>query len=139
MTFLFKKSVSLSDRKRLKAFISGLVQQHGQHLNVLNVTFCSDEEILEVNRQYLNHDYYTDIITFDLRERVTDSMAAELFISVDTVKSNSIINKSTVQRELHRVIFHGVLHLLGFNDKSVQEQTLMRQMEDAALKNYFDK
>ncbi|MBO9620705.1 MAG: rRNA maturation RNase YbeY [Niabella sp.] len=139
ISFLFKKGVSLPERRRLKAFIADLIRQHNQELDVLNISFCSDEEILEVNKQYLDHDYYTDIITFDLRERTSDPLAAELFISVDTVKSNSVMNNSSVRQELHRVIFHGVLHLLGFNDKSTQEQVVMRQMEDSALKNYFHK
>lgn len=135
--FLFKKKISLPDRRRLKVFIHSLFKKYKQPLDALSITFCDDEEILEINRRYLQHDYYTDIITFDLTERMNEPTTAALFISADTVKSNSIINGTKFQRELHRVIFHGLLHLVGFNDKTQQEQTLMRKMEDAALKEYF--
>ncbi|MDR1368912.1 MAG: rRNA maturation RNase YbeY [Dysgonamonadaceae bacterium] len=93
--------------------------------------FCSDEKILEVNKQYLQHDYYTDIITFDYSEG--NVVSGDIFISLDTVKSNSEKYNTTYDEELHRVIIHGILHLCGFKDKSSEDEKLMRAAEDKAL------
>ncbi|ANH83139.1 rRNA maturation RNase YbeY [Niabella ginsenosidivorans] len=135
--FSFNGNVALSERKRLKAFIISLFKENEQPLDLLHYTFCTDEEILAINQQYLNHNYYTDIITFDLRERSTDAMVGEIFIGVDTVRSNAQFLGEPFLRELHRVIFHGVLHLCGYNDKSEEEQAIMRKKEDECLLKYF--
>jgi len=106
------------------------------HLNNKNVDeiayiFCSDEKILEINNQYLQHDYYTDIITFDYSEG--DSISGDLFISLDTVKSNSEKFDTPYNEELYRVIIHGILHLCGYNDKTPEEEKHMREKENEAL------
>lgn len=93
--------------------------------------FCSDEKILEVNRQYLQHDYYTDIITFDYTEK--NKIAGDLFISLDTVKSNSETLHTPYTEELHRTIIHGILHLCGINDKGPGEREIMEANENKAL------
>lgn len=93
--------------------------------------FCSDEKILEVNNQYLQHDYYTDIITFDYTEKNT--ISGDIFISLDTVKSNSEKFKTDYNQELHRIIIHGVLHLCGINDKGPGEREHMTECENKAL------
>lgn len=93
--------------------------------------FCSDEKILEVNNQYLQHDYYTDIITFDYTEKNT--ISGDIFISLDTVKSNSEEFKTDYNQELHRIIIHGVLHLCGINDKGPGEREHMTECENKAL------
>ena len=93
--------------------------------------FCNDEKILEVNRQYLQHDYYTDIITFDYDE--DDVISGDLFISLDTVRTNAEQVGATYEEELHRVIIHGILHLCGINDKGPGEREIMEENENKAL------
>ena len=93
--------------------------------------FCSDEKILEVNQEYLQHDYYTDIITFDYCEE--DTLNGDLFISLDTVRTNAEQVGATYDEELHRVIIHGILHLCGINDKGPGERELMEAAENKAL------
>ncbi|OJV92014.1 MAG: rRNA maturation RNase YbeY, partial [Bacteroidia bacterium 44-10] len=93
--------------------------------------FCSDEKILEVNKQYLQHDYYTDIISFDYTEGT--KISGDLFISLDTVKSNSENFGTDYTEELHRIIIHGILHLCGINDKGPGEREIMTQKENEAL------
>ncbi len=97
----------------------------------ISVIFCSDEYLLEINRQYLKHDYYTDIVTFNY---VEDSViSGDLFISLDRVKENAMIFHVGLYEELYRVIFHGILHLIGYNDKTDAEQIQMRQKESYYL------
>ncbi|MDU1889742.1 MAG: rRNA maturation RNase YbeY [Dysgonomonas sp.] len=93
--------------------------------------FCSDDKILEVNKQYLQHDYYTDIITFDFEEE--DLVSGEIYISLDTVRSNSEQFNTNYDEELHRVIIHGILHLCGIDDKTPEDQERMTQCENEAL------
>ena len=93
--------------------------------------FCNDSKILEVNQQYLQHDYYTDIITFDYCEG--NRISGDLFISLDTVRSNAELFGKSYHEELHRVIIHGILHLCGINDKGPGERELMEEAENAAL------
>lgn len=98
----------------------------------LNIVFCTDEELLEINKKFLNHDFYTDIITFPIEE--TDKqLEAEMYISIDRVKDNSIIEGVDFLNELHRVIIHGVLHLCGYKDKSHFAKQLMRVKESDYL------
>jgi rRNA maturation RNase YbeY len=103
----------------------------------LNIIFCSDEYLLSINKQFLNHDYYTDIITFDLSESKRGPVTAELYISYDRVKDNARQMETTTTKELHRVVFHGLLHLLGYKDKTTKDQMEMRKMEDKLLAKYF--
>ncbi len=98
----------------------------------INFIFCNDNYLLDINKQFLNHDYYTDIITFNYS--TSKKISGDLFISLDTVFSNSEKFKSSFTTELHRVMIHGVLHLLGFNDKTKQEEISMRENEDFCLK-----
>ncbi|WP_018627776.1 rRNA maturation RNase YbeY [Niabella aurantiaca] len=136
VTFSFHKRTTLNKRNRLKGFLISLFQENKQELERLHYVFCDDVEILEINRQYLEHDYYTDIITFDMREKESEPMSADIFISVDTVRSNAILVNEPFYRELHRVIFHGALHLCGYNDKTSEEQGIMRRMEEHHLEKY---
>lgn len=129
--------VTLKDRTKLKSFIAQLFKREGKVLADLNVIFCSDEYLLGVNNQFLNHDYYTDIITFDLSEPKSKKTTAELYISIDRVKDNAATVKATVSQELHRVIFHGCLHLCGYKDKSKKDVELMREKEEEWLNRYF--
>ncbi len=108
--------------------LNSLINKELKEIGEISVIFCSDEYLLEINKQYLNHDYYTDIITFDYVE--DNVISGDLFISVDRVKENSQQFGSGLLKELYRVVFHGVLHLVGYNDKTDEEQTLMTEKED---------
>lgn len=128
--------VQIRNRTKLKAFLKALFQREGQGLQGLQYVFCSDAYLLEMNQQFLQHDTYTDIITFELSED-PDETAGEIYISIDRVKENARKFDVTEEQELHRVIFHGALHLCGYKDKTKKEAELMRQMEDECLMKYF--
>lgn len=119
------------DTARLATWIDAVAKSHNRILGPLTYIFCDDPKIIEVNRQFLNHDYYTDIITFDYsRGRM---VSGDMFISLDTVLSNSELVGATFEHELHRVIIHGVLHLCGINDKGPGEREIMESFENKAL------
>lgn len=101
----------------------------------INYIFCTDKALLEINRQFLSHDFYTDIITFDLSD--AHEIQAEIYISVDRVKDNATQLGVSFKSEMHRVVFHGVLHLCGYKDKSKQEKEEMRRMENLYLSKYL--
>ena len=128
--------LTLSDRGRLKFFIASLFKKERKKLAEIHYIFCSDDYLLEVNRQFLQHDYYTDIITFNLSEP-GQAINAEIYISVDRVRDNAHQFSSSLKEELHRVIFHGALHLCGYGDKSSQQKKEMRKMEDKYISLYF--
>jgi rRNA maturation RNase YbeY len=130
--FNFLESISLKDRTRLRRFIISLFKKERKPLAELQYIFCSDDYLLEINRQFLHHDYYTDIITFDLAEKGQPT-SGEVYISVDRVRDNATQFGSAVSKELHRVIFHGALHLCGFKDKTSAQEKEMRQMEEKYL------
>ncbi len=119
-------------RRELSRWIKEVAAAHGKKVGEIAYVFCDDEMILEVNRQYLQHDYYTDIITFDYCEG--EVLNGDLIISVDTVASNAEMLNKDFDEELHRVIIHGILHLCGINDKGPGERELMEAEEDKALK-----
>ena len=113
------------------AWIRAVAATYGKRVGDVNYIFCNDERILEVNREYLQHDYYTDIITFDYTE--DDVISGDLFISLDTVKTNSEQFATEYDEELHRTIIHGILHLCGINDKGPGEREIMEAAENRAL------
>jgi len=133
-----QEGFSLSERSSLKSFIEALFKKEKKRLQGLNYIFCSDGYLLEINKQYLKHDFYTDIITFGLSEP-GEPINAEIYISVDRVRENAGQFKTTLKKEMHRVIFHGALHLCGYRDKKKEEGILMRQMEDKYISVYFKK
>lgn len=114
-----------------KSWISQIVSNSNKRIGTVNYVFCSDEYILEVNKQYLSHNYYTDIITFDYCKG--DIVSGDLLISLDTIQSNSQAFNTDYTSELHRVMIHGVLHLLGYKDGTESEKVEMRFQEDTAL------
>lgn len=124
--------ISLKEKRGVRNFVVSIFQQEGKPLKEINYIFCSDDYLLEINKSYLQHDYYTDIITFDLSEQ--EGTVGEIFISVDRVKDNSKLLGTSYSQELLRVIFHGALHLIGFNDKKKSEITIMRDKEDCYLR-----
>ena len=119
------------DQQRVAAWIRAVAASYGKRVGEIAYIFCSDERILEVNRQYLQHDYYTDIITFDYCRG--NRLDGDLVISLDTVRSNARQLGTDYDTELHRVIVHGVLHLCGINDKGPGERELMEAAENRAL------
>ncbi len=126
------------DRKAVKAWIGAVAASYqGRKVGNLNYIFCNDARILEVNNQFLGHDYYTDIITFDYSEPKV--VSGDMYISLDTVQSNSLQFNSSYERELMRVIIHGVLHLCGINDKGRGERAIMEAAENRALEMWYNK
>jgi len=118
-------------RRKVSAWIKRVAGERGFRVGDLSCVFCSDEYILDMNRKYLKHDYYTDIITFDYSEGGV--IAGDIFISTDTVASNVEKSGGSYIDELHRVIIHGILHLCGINDKTPEERKTMEIAEDEAL------
>jgi probable rRNA maturation factor len=123
----------LQDKARLKTFIESIFKKEKQQLFSITYIFCSDEFLLQMNRDFLQHDYYTDIITFGLSEK-GEPVEAEVYISLDRVKDNAVNLETTYKNETLRVIFHGALHLCGYKDKRKSEITLMREKEDQYLR-----
>ena len=112
-------------------WVRAVAESYGKRVGEVAYVFCNDEKILEVNRQFLQHDYFTDIITFDYTEG--QRIGGDLFISLDTVRSNAELFGRPYDEELHRVIIHGILHLCGINDKGPGERELMEAAENKAL------
>lgn len=131
------RQFALKNRKELKLFIGGTFKAEKKNLSSLQYIFCSDDYLLEINRQYLQHDYYTDIITFNLGTE--KSIEGEIYISVERVKENAQLMHTSFKEELHRVIFHGILHLCGHKDTLKSEKQDMRRKEDRLLQLYFNK
>lgn len=123
---------NLTHKRIINSWIKHIISSHQKTWGEINFIFTTDHQILEVNRQYLQHDYFTDIITFNYNSN--NIISGDIYISVDTVRSNAEIYKVTFQEELHRVIIHGILHLLGFNDKTKSEQREMTENENLNLK-----
>lgn len=119
------------DFDRMRRWIVAVADSYGSKVGRLFYRFCSDEEILRVNREFINHDYYTDIITFDYT--VPGRLSGDIIISLDTVASNALLLASEPTQELYRVIIHGVLHLCGIDDKGPGEREIMEAAENRAL------
>lgn len=124
------------DREMVKKWVVGVAGKFGKTVGTLTYIFCNDEKILQVNREFLKHDYYTDIITFDYSTR--RRISGDMFISLDTIRSNAEMLGRTYDDELRRVVIHGVLHLLGINDKGPGEREVMERHEDEALSMLYD-
>ena len=133
MIRFFNKDIKFDLEKKLvfKKWIKTVVEQNDCKVGDLNVIFCNDPYILEINRQFLSHDYYTDIITFDYSE--DNIINGELYISIDTVKENAVEYGQSFPDELHRVIIHGALHLCGLDDHCEEDIKEMRDAENSAL------
>jgi rRNA maturation RNase YbeY len=139
MTIFFNKAdkgTSLANRILLKSFIEKQLRKEGIAIEALQYVFCSDDYLLNINKQFLNHDYYTDIISFDLSEE-KGVLIGDIYISVDRVKENAKTHGNKYVHELLRVIFHGALHFCGYKDKKPADAKLMRSMEDKWLKAYL--
>ena len=123
---------NLKNKTKLKEWIKAVIEKEKLVAGDLSYVFVSDDELLKMNQQFLDHDTYTDIITFDYREGKT--VNGEIYISIDRVKENAGKFKTTFENELHRVMIHGVLHICGYKDKTKVAKELMRKMEDQSLK-----
>ena len=123
---------SLKNKTKLRSWISNVIKDNHKHISWLNYIFTSDQYLLSINKTYLDHDSFTDIITFD-QSANTNSIEADIFISIDRIKENSKNLQIPFQDELHRVMIHGVLHLIGLNDKSDAEKKEMRKKENHYL------
>lgn len=132
-TFIEDTKVKFS-KSNTKKFIKDLINSENKKTGDVNFIFCSDDYLLDVNKQYLNHDYYTDIITFDYCEG--NHVSGDIFISVDRVIENSLNQKVDFKNEFCRVLFHGVLHLCGYKDKKKEDKTLMTSKEDFYLNKF---
>lgn len=119
---------NLPQKRIVKSWLKNVVEHYGFKLKDLNIIFCSDAKILSINKTFLNHNYYTDVITFPYSSE--KYISGDIFISIDTVLHNSELFNQSFNRELNRVIVHAVLHLLGFNDKTNEETSLMRTTEN---------
>lgn len=134
--FHFQAICSLPKRSVLKAFIIAVFKKEKQPLHSVSIIFCNDPYLLSLNRQFLNHDFYTDILSFPLSPK-GDPLTGEIYISVDRIRENAKTLEIPVTKELHRVIFHGILHFCGYKDKSQKEIKEMRAKEELLLKAYF--
>lgn len=121
--------------QRVKAWIGEVVEKHGKTVGELYYYFCGDEKLLEINKERLGHDFYTDIVTFPLTECET-VLSSEFCISIDRIKENAETFGRSYESELHRVIIHGVLHLIGFDDLTDEEEKEMREQEEISLELY---
>jgi probable rRNA maturation factor len=124
-------NATIKNKRNIKSWVQNSVEKEGKTLGDITLVFTSDDYLLQMNREHLDHDYYTDIITFDYVE--DDLISGDLFISYDRVKDNAQENKTLLQDELERVIIHGVLHLCGYKDKSPKDKALMTSKEDFYL------
>jgi probable rRNA maturation factor len=129
-------NITLKNRRKLKTVIEKIFKKEKRLLKSLNYIFCRDEKLLAINKKYLSHNDYTDIITFELSEKGMP-IEGEIYISVDRVRDNASLLDEVVSKELYRVIFHGALHLCGFKDKSKKEIRKMRDMEAKYLNDYL--
>ena len=127
---------SLRNRSTLKEFIESIFKKENKRLDFINYIFCSDKNLLTINKKFLNHDFYTDVITFNLSEN-KQHISAEVYVSLDRVRDNAKKIGTSINSELHRVLFHAALHLCGYDDKKKIEIERMRRKEEELLAKYF--
>lgn len=128
-------SFELTQADSRVTWLETCVNREGYSHQEINYIFCSDEYLLDINRKHLNHDYYTDIITFDLSE-LPKQLEADIFISIDRVRENAAEQEEEFEMELNRVLVHGILHLMGYRDKTDAEKLVMRSLENKELALY---
>lgn len=132
----FEEDTTMPDffkEEKVRHWLLRIARTYGKEIKNINYIFCSDEYLLQINKEYLDHDYYTDIVTFPYQEG--DYIESDIFISIDRVKDNSTQLNTEYNNEFHRVVAHGLLHLCGLGDKTSKEQQEMRQAEDLAISN----
>src|SRR6187401_3179017 len=134
--FSYDIPVSLKNTAPLKHFIESIFRKEMQNLDSISYIFCSDMVILEINKKYLNHNFYTDVITFDLSEH-NKAISAEVYVSIERIRDNADQLGLSIKSELHRVLFHAALHLCGYKDKKKKDKEIMRKRENDLLSKYF--
>ena len=136
--YFFSEDINFELKEKLirKRWLKSIATKAGFNIKELNYVFCSDEYLYRMNLEYLNHETYTDIITFDNSEKEFD-IAGDIFVSIDRVNENAQTNNQKVEAELNRVLAHGLLHLMGYKDKTKEEATLMRQKEEESINLYL--
>jgi probable rRNA maturation factor len=125
----------LKEKNKFKGWIKGIALGEGYKIGELNYIFCSDEYLYNINVEYLDHDTYTDIITFDNSEE-EDLVEGDIFVSIERIQDNASTNNLPFETELKRVISHGLLHLLGYKDKTPEEKSIMRSKENEAMNSF---
>jgi probable rRNA maturation factor len=136
--YFFSEEINFELKEKLnrKRWLKNIASKAGFKIKELNYVFCSDEYLYQINLEYLNHETYTDIITFDNSEKEFD-LSGDIFISIDRVNENAKTHNQEIETELSRVLAHGLLHLMGYKDKTKEESTLMRQKEEESISLYF--
>ncbi len=137
LNFNYEDDFVLNDESIFSNWIQKVIISENKQLGEVNYIFCNDEYLLDINKKYLNHDYYTDIISFDYS--VGNELNGDIFISIDRVKENAQDFKVSFQEELQRVIIHGILHYCGYKDKTEHDELLMREKEDEKIKMFHVK
>lgn len=135
INFNYQIPITIRFKNALVTTAMQIFKKEKQKAEALSIVFCSDEYLLTINQNYLKHNTYTDIISFNYAEK-TDPVNGELYISMDRVRENASLFKTTVEEERARVIFHGILHFCGYKDKTAEQKIIMRSMEDRYLKVY---
>jgi rRNA maturation RNase YbeY len=131
------KLPSFVSKRDLKQAVKNLVSNEGKSLKDLSIVFTDDDYLLEVNKQYLNHDYFTDVITFDYSD--FPEVSGDVMISLDRVEDNALSMNLAYEQEFYRVVFHGVLHLCGYKDKSKDDVLIMREKEDFYIQRFVSR
>ena len=134
--FSEKNTYSPKNKKKIRKLIELICKDQNKSLVFLNCIFCSDDYLLEINKKYLKHNFYTDVITFDHREKGDKNIEGDVYISIDRVKENAKLYGVKTESELTRVIIHGVLHLCGFGDKNKKEKKIMGDKENKYISLY---
>ncbi len=136
--YFFSEEINFELKEKLnrKRWLKNIATKAGFKIKELNYVFCSDEYLYQINLEYLNHETYTDIINFDNSEKEFD-LCGDIFISIDRVNENAKTHNQEIETELSRVLAHGLLHLMGYKDKTKEESTLMRQKEEESINLYF--
>ena len=138
--YFFSQNIrsNLKNTGDLKQFIESIFRKEGKKLHSINYIFCSDKILLGINQEYLDHDFYTDVITFNLSSK-NEPISSDVYISIERIRDNAKKLCVSITLELHRVIFHAVLHLCGYNDKTKKDLETMRILEDELINKYFNK
>ncbi|WP_298303311.1 rRNA maturation RNase YbeY [Flavobacterium sp.] len=134
ISFNYELEFQLENEEQFSSWISNVILSENKKEGDINYIFCDDEYILEINKQYLDHDYYTDIISFDYS--VGNELHGDIFVSIERVRENAIEFEVTFDEELKRVLAHGVLHYCGYKDKTEEEELIMRSKEDEKIKMF---
>ncbi|GAA4068083.1 rRNA maturation RNase YbeY [Flavobacterium cheonanense] len=134
ISFNYELEFQLENEEQYSSWISNVISSENKKEGDINYIFCDDEYILEINKQYLDHDYYTDIISFDYS--VGNELHGDIFVSIERVRENALEFEVTFDEELKRVLAHGVLHYCGYKDKTEEEELLMRSKEDEKIKMF---